>query len=357
MVKGKLLIHLLWNVVIAFSISFFFFSCQKKSETDPVPKVTSSLSVGTIAGSGSRGFADGTGNASSFFMTSSLAIDASGNIYISDAGNGIIRKMNKSGDVKTFAGTAGVHTSILGYPYGIAADASGNLYVGDVYHDQIRKITPTGVISTFAGSGSSGFDNGPAATASFNAPYGIAVDVAGNVYVADAGNNAIRKITPEGIVTTLAGSGAAGMTNGIGTQATFFSPYGIAVDAAGNVFVGDTYNRLIRKITPDGMVSTVAGGGTINSDTPGFFGGPFGIALDASGNLYVADFGLNQIRKVSTSGAVTVLAGSGQKGSDNGPGDLATFDGPSGIAVDEATGNIYVADYRNNKIRIVFLSK
>jgi serine/threonine-protein kinase len=336
---------------------FLFPGCQKKSQPIPPPPAnTTSITVATFAGDGSIGFTNGPGIQASFYQPASLTMDVSGNIYVSDTGNGLIRKVGSSGEVSTLAGTAGVHNAILGYPFGIAIDKAGNIYVGDVENEQILKIAPGGFISVLAGSGDMGFKDGPGFAASFNSPYGLAIDGEGNIYVADAGNNAIRKVTPAGYVLTIAGNGAPGMVNGPGAQAEFLSPYGIAVDAFGNVFVADTYNQLIRKVGPDGTVSTVAGGGIPGSDRPGYFASPYGIAVDASGNLYVADFDANQVRIVDADGAVRVLAGSGKQGAGNGQNTTAAFNGPSGVAVD-GQGNVLVADYSNNKIRKIFVAK
>ena len=214
-------------------------------------------------------------------------------------------------------------------------------------------MPPTGLVSTFAGTGRPGEANG-ADTATFNLPLGVAVDGAGNVYVADYSNNLIRKISPAGVASTLAGTGATGADNGAGSIATFNLPEGVAVDAAGNVYVADTYNHLIRKITPDGTVSILAGNGTAGSSngtgTGASFNSPFGVAVDASGDVYVADSGNNLIRKITPGGAVSVFAGNGVKGAKNANGSAASFNTPSGVAVDKA-GNVYVADENNNLIR------
>jgi streptogramin lyase len=209
-------------------------------------------------------------------------------------------------------------------------------------------------VSTLAGSGTAGFTNGAGAGASFYGPYGVAVDTAGDVYVADLNNNAIRKITPAGVVTTLAGTGAAGYTNGPGTSATFRGPYGVAVDSAGNVYVADTGNNVIREITPAGVVSTFAGTGSTGfANGPGSsatFEQPIGVAVDSVGNVYVADGGNNAIREITPAGVVSTLAGTGAAGFANGPGSAATFSDPTYLAVDGA-GNVYVSDSNNYIIR------
>jgi len=208
-------------------------------------------------------------------------------------------------------------------------DGSGNVYVGDEVNHKIRKITSAGVVTTLAGSGSSGSADGTGTLASFNNPYGVAVDLSGNVYVADKGNFLIRKITSGGVVTTLAGSGSSGSANGTGTAASFNYPFGVAVDGSGNVYVGDYENHLIRKITSAGEVTTLAGSGSSGSangtGTAASFSSPYDVAVDGSGNVYVADYYNHLIRKITSDGVVTTLAGSGSSGSANGTGTAASF--------------------------------
>ncbi|MEP6610313.1 MAG: hypothetical protein ABJA76_00460 [Mucilaginibacter sp.] len=313
----------------------------------------------------------------SFFSPAGVAVDGSGNIYVADYGNNLIRKITASGVVSTLAGSgnqgsinAGGVLASFNQPTGIAVDAGGNVFVGDAGNEIIRKITPDGSTTTFAGSDSTGTTDGPAATASFFHPEGITLDAAGNIYVADAGNNLIRKVsggnvstiagnkfgaTPDntfsnptgvaidaggniytanflannilkinsaGAVSVFAGSGNIGPANGVGTAASFYFPNSIAVDAAGNLFVSDGVNDLIRKITPDGTVSTLAGSGVAGAadgtGTAASFNGPAGLAVDAAGNVYVADANNNRIRKITPAGVVTTVAGSGHAGSRNG---------------------------------------
>ena len=184
---------------------------------------------------------------------------------------------------------------------GVAVDSSGNVYVADNLNFLIRKITPAGVVTTFAGSGVSGSDNGTAA--SFNMPTGIAVDSSGNVYVTDGTTLSIRKITPAGVVTTFAGSGTSGVADGTGTAASFNLPMSIAVDSSGNLYVPDMINSLMRKITPAGVVTTLAASGTAGSTngigTAASFASPYGIAADSSGNLYVTDKENVLVRKIT----------------------------------------------------------
>jgi streptogramin lyase len=315
----------------------------------------------TLAGSGAADAADGTGAAASFYHPSGVATDASGNVYVADQSNHKIRKITPAGVVTTFAGSGavgaadGIGTAAsFNSPSGVAVDASGNVYVADLGNHTIRKITSSGVVTTFAGSGAAGAADGTGTTASFNFPTGIAVDALGNVYVADQVNNKIRKITAVGGVTTFAGSGAAGAADGAGPAASFNFPTGVAVDVSGNVYVADLFNYTIRKITPAAVVTTFAGSGAADAiDGTGpasSFNLPQGVAVDASGNVYVADFGDQKIRKITPAGVVTTLAGSGAIGAADGMGTAASFNSPTGVAAD-ASGNVYVADQNNQKIR------
>jgi len=315
-----------------------------------------------VAGSDTAGLVNGIGKAVKFNHPFGLTVDANGNLYIADLGNNVIRKMDTTGLVSTFAGVGGVKgnlnavdsLSTFNKPFGVAADAAGNIYVADAGNNQIRMIgAATGMVTAFAGTGVVGASN-VADSVSFNSPLGVAVDGSGNVYVADYENNLIRKVTQTGVVSTLAGSGAKGADDGLDTAATFNLPEALAVDATGNVYVVDNGNDLIRKVTPSGKVTTFAGSGQPGrgdgTGTAASFNSPFGIAIDSDGNLYVADSGNNLIRKITPGGTVTTIAGNGSRGANDGTGNAASFNTPAGIAVDK-TGNIYVADENNNLIR------
>jgi sugar lactone lactonase YvrE len=317
--------------------------------------------VTTLAGSGTAGFANGTGTAASFNRPLGIAVDGSGNVYVADNVNHVIRKVASGGVVSTLAGSGspgsadGLGSAASFYnPFGVAVDGVGNVYVADTNNYAIRKVTPAGLVSTLAGSGFPGSADGTGSAASFGNPYGVAVDGVGNVYVADYSNNTIRKVTPGGVVTTLAGSGAPGSVDATGTSASFDRPAGVAVDGSGTIYVADSNNHKIRKVTPGGVVSTLAGTGLLgSSDGPGSgatFRRPNGVAVDAAGNVLVADRVNHLIRVVSPAGVVSTLAGTGSSGSSNGLGTSASFNQPYAVAVD-STGNAYIADYGNHLIR------
>ena len=339
-------------LLLGLLVALFISACGNELEFNKTTQSTA-VSVSTLAGSGAQGALNGAGLYATFNEPTGVAADASGNIYVADYRNNLIRSSNAAGTVSTLAGSgaqgfangSGSYAS-FNQPTGIAVDAAGNIYVADNQNNVIRIISTAGMVSTLAGSGVQGGANGVAASATFNFPQGVAVDAAGNVYVADYGNNLIRKISATGLVSTLAGKDSAGATNSADTAATFNQPTGVAVDAAGNVYVADEGNNLIREISPAGVVSTFAGSGLPGSangtGTKASFNGPTGIAVDAAGNVYVADYGNNQVREISPAGVVTTLGNAVA-------GTSKLFKGPYGVAVD-AAGNVYVADYGYNTI-------
>ncbi|QHS54510.1 hypothetical protein GWR56_02725 [Mucilaginibacter sp. 14171R-50] len=314
---------------------------------------TPAANVSTLAGS-SEGNANGHGAAALFNHPYGTATDAAGNVYVSDSYNCSIRKITPDGEVTTIAGTGALgntdgpgNIAQFYAPAGLAVDATGNIFVADMGNNIIRKITPSGIVSTFAGSGSAGYNNGTGTIASFSQPADIVIDGSGNLFVADMGNNLIRQITPAGVVTTVAGSRFAGIASGQGTAASLNKPSGIARDAAGNLYVTEPLNKTIRKISKDYMVTIFTGG----PDSLSFaIGRPQAIKIDGSDNLYIADAN-GRILKIAADKTFSVLAGTtGTTGSADGAGGTASFNDPRGIAVDNQ-GNVYVADYNNNRIR------
>jgi secreted PhoX family phosphatase len=325
------------------------------------------LYFGTLAGlAGSSGSTDGTGSAARFNAPFSIAVDTAGNLFVADGGDHTIRKVTSAGVVTRLAGSAGSIGSTDGTgsaarfnsPEGIAVDTAGNVFVADTFNSTIRKVTSAGVVTTLAGTaGSAGSTDGTGSAARFNFPLDITVDTAGNVFVVDTSNHTIRKITSAGVVTTLAGTaGSSGSTDGTGSAARFNFPSGISSDTAGNLFVADQVNDTIRKITSAGVVTTLAGlalssGSTDGTGSAARFNAPWDIALDTSGNVFVTDQDNQTIRKITSAGVVTTIAGTaGVTGSTNGIGSAARFNSPKGIAVDTA-GNLFVTDQANHTIR------
>ena len=330
-----------------------------------IRKITPGGVVTTLAGTaGVYGAADGIGAMAQFSSPDGIATDTNGNVYVADRDNQEIRKISPSGVVKTLAGAA----SIIGTADGIGTAAqfsrisglginhNNNVYVVDTGNQTIRKITPTGEVTTFAGTaGIIGSTNGVGVAAQFSYPIGVAINSVGNLYVTSGCT--IRMITPAGVVTTFAGTPeVCGSSDGVGEAARFISPAGIAVDSVDNIYVADYGAHTIRKITPAGVATTLAGtaytyGSIDGAGTTAQFYDPSGIAVDLNGNVYVTDFGSSTIRKITPSGVVSTFAGTAYKhGSRDGLGAAARFDFPNGIAID-SVGNIYVADSGNETVR------
>ena len=326
-----------------------------------------SLYFGTLAGlAGISGSTDATGSAARFRTPVGVSVDSAGNVFVAEYTNHTIRKVTSAGVVTTLAGSAGLSGSTdatgsaarFKNPSGVSVDTAGNVFVADATNHTIRKVTSAGVVTTLAGTaGSSGSTNATGSSARFNVPFGVSVDTAGSVFVTDLGNHTIRKVTSAGVVTTLAGSaGLSGSTDATGSAARFNNPYGLSVDTAGNVFVADWGNHTIRKVTSAGVVTTLAGtaGSSGSTDATGSaarFNGPIGTSVDTAGNVFVTDYGNHIIRKVTSAGVVTTEAGlAGSSGSNNGLGSAAKFYNPYFISVDMA-GNVFVADSSNHTIR------
>ena len=337
-----------------------------------IRKVTTDGLINSIAGNGTIGFSgDGAAATTAGLLAPmSVAVDSSGNVFMVENGDHRIRQIDTKGNISTIAGTgtagfAGDGSQAVqaqfNSPTGIAIDSSGALYIADASNLRIRKIAG-GNISSVAGNGILSYsgDGGAALAAQLNSPLGVAVDSSGNIYLSDTGNNVVRKISPDGVIVNFAGNGTAGFggDGGAATSAQLNGPQGLAVDASGNLYIADALNARVRKVS-GGAISTVAGSGT-----PGFSGDgaaataaqlnfPSAVAVDAAGNLYIADFSNNRIRKVS-GGTITTLAGNGNAGfsGDNGPAANAQINTPRGVAVD-ASNTVYIADTGNNLVRRV----
>ncbi len=329
------------------------------------------LKITTLAGQiGVGGYVDGVGGQAKFQLPNNVAADRAGNVYVADTANNVIRKITTDGAVSTLAGLAGSrgNTDGLGStarfwaPFGIAVDSSGNVYVADTANNTIRKITPAGMVTTLAGlAGHPGSADGSRGSAQFRNPWSVAVDSKGNVLVADMSNDTVRKIAPNGQVTTVAGqAGISGNADGFANNAQFNDPFAVAVDSADNIYVSDTGNNTIRKITPTGTVVTLAGSAGFagssdgNADTARFWN-PQGLAVDHDGNVYVADTGNNTVRKITPMGVVNTLP-EPTGGTTNKVAGNLQLNSPGGVAVDGA-GNILVADTNNHCVRKLVVSK
>ena len=325
-----------------------------------VRQITPAGVVTTIAGHLDRhsGLVDGNGADAHFNGATGIAVDAAGNLYVADEFNAVIRRIAPSRDVTTFAGDApkwgsadGTGTSArftFPAPAGVAVDAGGNTWVTDATN-VLKKITPAGVVTTVAGlAGAAGSQDGTGSAARFDTPTGVAVDPRdGSIIVADAGNHTIRRVTPQGIVTTIAGRvGVAGSDDGTGAAATFDFPCGVTVDGSGTIYVADFARSRIRKVTPAGVVSTFANPfGRVQLSSP------TAVAVDAAGNVFLTD-SANKVKKVTPDGVVSVVAGNGGDGFADGVGLATLFSRPFGLALDR-DGNLYVADTGNHLIRRV----
>jgi len=334
--------------------------------------------ITTIAGDGTAGFSGDSGPATSAQLNApvGVAVDAAGNLFIADKENHRIRKVDTAGVITTIAGdgTAGFSgdgsaatSAQLNRPYGVAVDAAGNLFIAELNNNRIRKVDTAGIITTVAGDGTAAYggDNGAATAAQLFVPLGVAVDAAGNLFIAGTGSQRIRKVDTAGIITTVAGDGTAGFSGdgSAATSAQLNAPVGVAVDAAGNLFIVDKDNQRIRKVDTAGVITTIAGDGTQGSSgdgglaTAAQLNDPNGVAVDAAGNLFIADYRNERIRKVDTAGIITTIAGDGTSGfsGDDGAATAAQLNRPIGVGVDVA-GNLFIADKDNSRIRKVDLA-
>ena len=347
------------------------------ADSTRIREVSSNGIIGTVAGTGGQGYSGDGGPAISaeLNLLSGVTVDNSGNIYIADRQNNRVRKVsNQSGTITTtagngtgnYSGDGGPATNSQVSPFGVAVDGVGSLYLADRDNNRVRKVSLGGTITTIAGTGTKGYsgDGGPATSAQLAGPYGVAVDSANNVYIADSSNNRIRKVSPGGIITTVAGTGFQGYSGdgGPATNAQLYLPTGVATDALGNLYIADLTNYRIRKVVPNGIISTVAGNGSSQGTDTGDGGPatsasmsePFGLAIDGSNNVYIASQLGNRIRKVSLDGIISTVAGTGVQGfsGDGGPATDSRLLGPRGVTVDPS-GNIYIADTGNSRIRKV----
>ena len=336
------------------------------------PKFT----ISSIAGMGTSGFAGDGGPATSASLSfpAGLTFDSAGNMYIADSFNSRVRKVALDGTISTIAGTgdfgdfgdSNVATKAgMNRPYSVVVDKAGNIYIADTYNDAVRKVAASsGIMSTFAGKGTQGLggDGGGATGALMDTPTALVLDPAGNLYIADTNNHRIRKVGTDGNISTFAGNGQAASSGdgGPATSAAMNSPEGLAIDQAGNLYVADTAGHRVRKITPDGTITTVAGNGS-----GGFTGDggpatqaslyyPKGLAVDPSGNLFIADWLNSRVRVVTPDGTIYTAAGNGAFSyyGDGGPATNAALRFPWGLAAD-ASGKIYIADDENSLIRML----
>ncbi|HEY1527899.1 MAG TPA: NHL repeat-containing protein [Candidatus Angelobacter sp.] len=338
------------------------------SNQNRVYKIDVSGKLTIVAGDGAVGFRGDGGPAifAEFASPEAIALDGFGSIYVSDPGNFRVRKITTSGMISTvagngtagFSGDGGLATNAqLSAPLFISVDSAGDLFINDFNNGRIRKVSTSGIISTVAGNGTTGFsgDGGPATSALLSSPNGIAADNAGNLFIADTGNDRIRKVTNVGIISTIAGTGVPGFSGdgGAAISAELKAPFGIAADNAGNLYIGDFGNQRVRKVTSTGVISTIAGTGTAGFSGDGGaaisaqLNGPDAEAVDSLGNLYITDSGNHRLRKLSASGIIITVAGNGTEGfsGDGGPALLAQLDGPQGLSAD-LKGNIYFVDFR-----------
>jgi trimeric autotransporter adhesin len=336
-------------------------------------KINSVGVVSTVAGNGLESYSGdgGAAVAAQLNNPAALTFDTAGNLYIADTANNRVRKIAPSGTISTAAGTGVAGFSgdggaaikaQLNRPQGLAADADGNVYIADGGNNRIRKLLPDGTLISIAGNGNASFfgDSGPADAASLHDPHGIFSAGGGHIYIADTGNQRVRELLPDGTITTVAGNGGQGPSGdgGAATSAQLNLPTGVVLDAAGNLYIADRGNNRVREVSPSGTISTFAGNaaygiGDGGPATAAQLDAPSSVAVDAAGNVYLSDTGHNRVRKVSN-GTITTLAGTGDccYGGDGGPAGSAQLNAPGGLLVD-SSGRVYVADSGNNAVRLI----
>ncbi|MEV7817573.1 NHL repeat-containing protein [Streptomyces flaveolus] len=345
----------------------------------PTPSATAGFPDGTIitaAGNGEAGFVVDGGPAvgTKLQYPYGVAVDGAGNLYIADSYNHRVRKVAPNGNITTVAGTGvagfvsdggpAVATN-LHYPHGVAVDGAGNLYIADSNNHRVRKVAPNGNITTVAGTGQAGFvsDGGPAVATKLNYPLGVAVDREGNLYIADQNNHRVRKVAPNGIITTVAGNGQPGFVSdgGPAVATKLYHPWGVAVDGEGNLYICDRYNHRVRKVAPNGIITTIAGNGVAGYVADGgpavatSLHYPAGVAVDGEGNLYIGDGHNHRVRRVAPNGIITTVAGNGVNGyvADGGPAVGERLYYPYSVAV-APSGDLYIGDSHNHRVRKVF---
>lgn len=360
-------------------------SCEKKQALPPTikkttPTDTNSGKIFTIAGNGYAspgGYTGDGGQATTaeLHYPEGVALDGSGNIYISDVENSVVRKVNTNGVISTIAGLSFGYSGDGGpataaefeFPTGVAADGSGNVYITDNYNNRVRKVNASGIISTLAGNGVQGEtgDGGPATAAEISSPYGVTFDGAGNIYIAEGIK--IRKVNTSGIITTFAGGGSSGLGDGgPATACELFSPEGVAVDGFGNVYIADYQTNRIRMVNTSGIISTIAGNGYTGGSGGAFYGdggpataaelfNPTALTVDGSGNVYIFDASNYRIRVVNSSGIISTVVGNGSPGfsGDGGAASSAEIGYGQGVAVD-GLNNLYFSNMYFNRIRIIY---
>ena len=342
-------------------------------DNNRIRKIATDGRISTVAGNGVFAFRGDGGPATLAGLSpTSVAVDGAGNIFIADNDNHRVRKVDLAGTITSIAGTGAPGFSgdgssgtsaQLAFPVGIATDSAGNAFIADGENQRIRRVNAAGIIATVAGSGIGQTlgDGGPATLARLILPTAVAVDTAGNVFIADTLNHRVRKVTPAGIITTIAGNGTGGFSGdgGPATAAQLFTPNGLAIDVAGNLFIAEYNNGRVRKVSPNGIITTVAGDGSDFFNGDGVLAtaagiGPMGVAVDSTGNLFIADWNNERVRKVGSDGRITTVAGTGEPGfsGDDGPATSAQISSPICVAVDGA-GNLYVCDGDNARVRKV----
>ena len=343
---------------------------------DRVRRVNPGQTITTIAGIGETGYGGDGGLAieAQLFHPSGIAVDGTGNLYIADTDNHRVRRVDTAGTITTIAGNGDEGYSgdgrlavdaQLANPEGVALDGTGNLYITDRYNHRVRRVDPSGTITTVAGNGQFGYsgDGDLAVKAQLRDPWGVTVDGVGNLYIADSGNNCIRRVDAAGIITTVAGIADVyygyGGDGGLAVEAKLAGPEGVALDGAGNLYIADTRNHRVRRVDSAGIITTVAGNGKRghSGDGPAVVARleyPSGVAVDHAGNLYIADRNNHRIRRVDSTGNITTIAGTGDLGyeGDGGPALEAWLGSPMDVAVD-GSGSVYIADFYNHRIRVL----